>query len=94
MSISYKSTAALTTGSWQHLAVTVDQTNGKIAFFLNNKIVGTQKASNIKLLENSEDILIGRNTNSEFFNGMMDDVRLYSRVLSASELAGIFNYKS
>ena len=84
----------MTTGSWQHLAVTVDQTNGKIAFFLNNKIVGTQKASNIKLLENSEDILIGRNTNSEFFNGMMDDVRLYSRVLSASELAGIFNYKS
>ena len=84
----------MTTGSWQHLAVTVDQTNGKIAFFLNNKIVGTQKAFNIKLLENSEDILIGRNTNSEFFNGMMDDVRLYSRVLSASELAGIFNYKS
>lgn len=94
MSISYKSSTALTTGSWQHLAVTIDQTNGKIAFFLNNKIVGTQKASNIRLLENSEDILIGRNTNSEFFNGMMDDVRLYSRVLSASELAGIFNYKS
>lgn len=94
MSVSYKSTTSLATGSWQHLAVTIDQTNGSVTFFLNNNMVGTHKASNISILQNSEDILVGRNANSEFFNGMMDDVRVYSRVLSASELGSVFNHKN
>ena len=93
MSGSYKSTTSLAAGSWQHLAVTVDQTKGTVSFFLNNTLVGTQNAS-ISILQNSQNILIGRNSDSEFFNGMMDDVRVYSRVLSAEELGGLFHYKN
>jgi alpha-tubulin suppressor-like RCC1 family protein/plastocyanin len=93
MSVSYKSTTSLAEGSWQHLAVTVDQTKGTVSFFLNNTLVGTQNAS-ISILQNSQNILIGRNSDSDFFNGMMDDVRVYSRVLSADELGGLFNYKN
>ena len=93
MSVSYKSTTSLATGSWQHLAVTVDQTKGTVSFFMNNRLVGTQTAS-ISMLQNSHNILVGRNTDSEFFNGMMDDVRVYSRVLSADELGSLFNYKN
>ena len=94
MSVSYKSTTALATSRWQHLAVTVDQTNERVTFFLDNKPVGIHRASTLNLLENSENITIGRNSASEYFNGMMDDVRVYSRVLSAEELSNIFNYKN
>lgn len=94
MSVSYKSSTALATSRWQHLAVTVDQTNERVTFFLDNKPVGIHKASKLNLLENSENITIGRNSASEYFNGMMDDVRIYSRVLSAEELSNIFNYKN
>lgn len=69
---------------WTHLAVTFNGTT--LRLFVNGTQVATQAASG-SVQTNSEELRIGGNTYAgQFFQGQIDDLRIYGRALSAAEI--------
>jgi hypothetical protein len=79
-----RGTVQLATGVWAHLAATFDGANLRI--FIN----GTQASSHAlagSLLGSSGALRIGGNGIwGEYFSGLIDEVRVYKRVLTAAEI--------
>jgi chitodextrinase len=70
---------------WTHLAATYD---GKMSrFYLNGQLVAYASASGSILTSNGSLDIGGNNVWNEWFNGVIDDVRVYNRALSASEVS-------
>jgi hypothetical protein len=85
--ISTSGTQNISTGQWMHLAVTRDGNNGAVRLYVNGTLDGSGTAGTAVLNANPN-IHIGGNTlDGRYFNGAIDDVRFYSRVLSQAEIA-------
>jgi streptogramin lyase len=78
-----------TLGTWYHVAATFDGTSRKIyvngnlittGAFLNNPGSGTHNVTNIS------NVTIGKTYNDEYFNGGIDDVRIWNIARSATEI--------
>ncbi len=77
-------TGAVPLNTWTHLASTYDGTT--LRLYVNGVQVGT-KAISGSLLNTPNPLTIGGNAVwSEFFSGQIDEVRLYNRALSATEI--------
>jgi hypothetical protein len=84
--------------AWQHLVATCDcaHTNGGLNFYLDGQLVGTT-ASPSMLLSNSHDVTLGSRESNNIsgytlpFYGAEDDVRIYNRALSASDVQELYN---
>jgi hypothetical protein len=86
------STVAFTTGTWQHAAITLDAFSGQVKFYKNGTLVETISATGAaNAALDSDDVTIGSwlDQAQSFFAGTIDDLRIYNRVLSASEIAEI-----
>jgi hypothetical protein len=80
-----RGTASLATNAWTHLAATYDGTT--LRFFINGAQVST-KAGAGRLVAATGPLRLGGNSVwGEWFSGRLDDVRVYDRVLSASQIA-------
>ncbi len=82
-------------GEWDHLAGTY--ADGMMEFYVNGESVG-KTASQI-VLNASQEFLIGAGANETanhnyFFRGMIDEVRLYDRVLDEDEIAAVMESES
>ena len=77
----------ISTGTWYHVASTWDGTTRKL--FVN----GVLKRSDTPGANNATaaNFHIGKTCCSEFFNGLIDDVAIYTRALSAGEVAELAN---
>jgi len=84
--------SALPTGGWQHVAVTLSGTTGKL--YVNNALVRTNASMtlNPSSLGSTNQNYIGKSQfgSDPLFDGKIDDFRIYNRVLSASELSQIY----
>lgn len=89
----YSSTSSLDSNVWTHVAVVIDKNNDKIQFYRNNNLEGDFTVSGLHILDNSSNILIGKNNNNEYFNGYLDDIRVYERPISASEVLELYKVK-
>jgi hypothetical protein len=80
--------AVLTTAAWQHLALTYDQTTHTLAIYRNGSAT-TSTAPSGALNTNTTDIWLGGNpgVGGRYFSGKIDDVRIYSRALTGSEVS-------
>ncbi|MFC5468014.1 DUF5695 domain-containing protein [Cohnella suwonensis] len=86
------STTAFPTGVWKHVAVTISGSTGRLY------VDGVQVATNASMtlnpssLGNTTQNWIGRSQYSgdPYFNGSVDDFRMYSRALSASEITALY----
>ncbi len=77
-------TAAVPTNTWTHLATTYD--GAALRFFVNGVQVSTKTAVPA-ITPGSGPLRIGGNAIwGEYFRGQIDDVRLYNRALSATEI--------
>ncbi len=77
-------TSALPLGTWSHLAATYDGTN--LRLYLNGTLVTTKTTSGA-MPNTSSPLRIGGNAIwGEYFSGLIDEVRVYNRALSASEI--------
>ncbi|MEM5797227.1 MAG: LamG domain-containing protein [Candidatus Aenigmatarchaeota archaeon] len=75
-------------GGWSHVAATFDGTTRRI--YLN----GTQIASDTPTghnVPNANNFRIGSTNLGEYFNGTIDDVRIYDRALTADEIKSLAN---
>jgi hypothetical protein len=79
-------------GTWFHVAAV--KSNHEIAIYVN----GVQEASmplSSFLDTNSTDLFIGANAaEGSHFNGLLDEVQIFNRALSASEIQAIYNARS
>jgi hypothetical protein len=84
-SVTATSTTALITGTFYHLACTWDGTNLKL--YVNGSLNRTV-AQTLTPAANTSPFYIGQfGASSDFTSGAIDDVRLYNRALSASEVS-------
>jgi hypothetical protein len=84
-------------GDWQHLVATYDGNFGVMTFYVNGQPVATNAAAPSTLLgENYHDVTIGcrESSSSSGFNlpfaGLIDDVRIYNRTLSANDAQTLY----
>jgi hypothetical protein len=84
-----RGTAKLILNTWTHIATTYDGVTQR--FYVNGVLVGSnnpaQGSTNVITQANGA-LRIGGNASStgEFFNGMIDEVRVYNRALSSAEI--------
>ncbi len=76
----------LSTKAWTHIAVTSD--GSKMRFYVNGTLVDTRSGYN-EVAGGSTDLQIGGDTsifNPTYFDGKIDEVRIYGRALSEAEI--------
>jgi hypothetical protein len=73
---------------WYHVAATYD--GGAMRLFLNGTEVGVAAKSGVIDTGSTVPVNLGRNPDgSNYMHGALDDLRIFSRALSAQEIAGI-----
>ncbi len=80
--------AGLTTGNWYHLTGSFDETLGEAKMYLNGALLHTETTTATPPAC-TDDIMIGTTVFNEFWSGLLDDVRIYNRVLGESEVADL-----
>ncbi len=90
-SASLNSQAIAATDTWTHLAVTIDRMAGVMAMYVNGVLQGTISIAGIGNISSSAATRIGASSSgASLAKGLVDDVGMYRRVLSATEVANIF----
>jgi Concanavalin A-like lectin/glucanases superfamily/PA14 domain len=74
----------LTTSVWAHLAATYDGTN--LRLYVNGSLVGTRAASGAMVNSANPLRIGGSSVLGRWFRGRIDEVRVYNRALSATEI--------
>lgn len=86
--------------AWSHVAATFSHSEGVMRLYLNGEQVAEQATPAARAMDSStEDLLIGKNNQAtvlaeafrhNMFDGLMDDVRIYSRALSVVQIAAAY----
>ena len=93
----FLTSTSLADNNWHHFASTYDLDNQKLNIFLDGVFVGQGGAS--FPLNSSSTFMMGSQIGTSDmgpagFSGMIDDVRIYSRSLSSSEIMTLYNTES
>lgn len=75
---------ALSAGVWYHAAVVY--TGSTALIYVNGSLVSSVPKTGV-MLKNTSPLYVGARKNAEFVRGALDDVRIYRRALSASEIS-------
>ena len=77
-------------GKWMHVCVTVTSVGGSVVEYVNGASVLSATAASDLV---ASYLTLGYANGAAAFNGMMDDVRLYNRVLTAFEIGMLTNFR-
>ena len=82
----------MATGTWYQVAGTYDGTTIKT---YENGVLDRQLAASGNMDTVTYPLTLGRSADTAvaYWNGLIDDARVYNRVLSAAEIAALFNGK-
>ncbi len=82
-----QSTTAPQQGRWYHLAGTWDNNSQRMLFYVNGVLERNILRTGANIVSSASVLNIGRRSlsNDRYFNGLIDEVAIYNRVLSASE---------
>jgi type II secretory pathway pseudopilin PulG len=88
--VSVDSNTKVNDGNWHHIVVTRNEADIRIYV---DGVLDRTASSYTGSVENTSNLFLGRYspTAIRFFNGSIDDVRIYNRALSASEISQIYN---
>jgi hypothetical protein len=88
-------------GQWQHIAVTADTATGQVALYLNGKLIPIVTVGSIGgQFANVSHLFIGQRQGLDtpegaqgalHYKGLIDEVELYNRALSSSEIQAIYH---
>lgn len=89
-------TTTLTTGTWYLMVATYDASSKKQTVYLGNGSTVSSECSRtltgtLNSVIDTKNVWIGKDYNNAVFNGLIDDVRVYNRVLSSSEISSLYN---
>ncbi len=80
-------------GNWQHVALTYDKIAGIAKLYYNGTIVATQTMGSFTP-QTGYNLLLGRRPSSDlpaYYYGLLDEVSVYSRALSGTEIAALYS---
>lgn len=84
---------AVTLGSWNYVVGTVDG-SGLANIYVNGTSVKSGNRQALNTTAGSDLVIGGNSWNSgNFFNGFMDDVRIYNRAITSTEVSDLYNGK-
>ena len=86
--VNVMASSALPLNTWSHLAATYDGTTMRL--YINGTEVANQAQTGV-IATSSDALMIGGNLSGENFVGTIDEVRIYSRPLTASEIQNDMN---
>ena len=91
-SVAMQPSNAISGGKWYHVALTHDGTDS-ISLLVNNSVVASGSDTSFGKYNSDGEFYIGRrsNTSKGYFNGIIDDVRVYNESLSTSEIDTIYS---
>lgn len=80
----------LTTSSWYHLVATYDKQNVK--FYING-VLDTVRSVSTSTPSNTNPVRIGANSilSNNWFDGKLDDIKIYDKALTQSEVDNLYN---
>ena len=81
----------LSSGVWTHLAFVFDHANNLLTFYANGAVLGTVTVT-AALKGTADPLIIGQQNVAGYsfpMNGLLDDLRLYNRALSSSEVSSL-----
>ncbi|HTH47995.1 MAG TPA: LamG domain-containing protein, partial [Candidatus Limnocylindria bacterium] len=89
----------IATNVWSFVAVTFNQSNGDAKLYLNGSLIGTHNFGTGIIPKTDTRLQIGQRVDyaggdaaaGSHFYGLIDEVEIFNRVLSASELLSIYN---
>lgn len=90
------STSKISENTWHHIVVTYDGAN-TIKIYLNGELCASK--TDVQKVQDNEDpttnkIMIAKGGNPKrFFSGMIDEVKIYNRVLTDAEIKASYNKK-
>lgn len=76
-------------GTWHHVAATRDNTSGAMMVYVDGVLRGSGTGPTGSRTFPASLRIGSLQTGNNFLNGTLDDVRLYDRILSATEIAGL-----
>lgn len=86
--------SATTIGEWHHVAAAFDWTSDQVGLYVDGTLVNQSSLTACNGFTSSDKLYLGANSalNSNFeFNGLIDEVHVYGRALSGSEILILFN---
>jgi hypothetical protein len=92
----WTTTASLAAGAWYHVAASVSAINQQAILYINGSSMSVTNSSvgTVTTISTSEPVRIcglgGADGGWSYHDGRVDDVRIYNRVLTAAEIAGIY----
>ena len=75
------------TNRWVHLVSVIDRTANQLRAYTDGVLLDTQPIPNVGPLTSSVNLAIGRGSSGAWFNGVIDEARVYSVPLSAPWIA-------
>ena len=82
----------LTTGIWYHLIGVYDTKNQRVLLYVNGVEVASQTDVTATPNTNAHPVTLGYNGWDRYLDGTIDDVRIYNRGLSPSEVSALYNW--
>ena len=90
-SYAYSKSAEVTNNVWNHLVVSWDTTNDLGYVYLNGSLVDSHAINDPAWIPDGQYVSFGANSDAtNAFTGSLDDVRIYNRILSASEVQRLY----
>ena len=84
-------TQAISTGAWQHVAVVMNRARTSLTYYLNGVAETiTYDATTFDTGKQSDTIGTRLAGTDNYFDGKIDDVRIYNRALSAADVAALY----
>ena len=86
---------ALNNNTWHLITAVRDVSSDKIFIYVDGQPAGSATDTTVTSLANNDNVSIGNGGASyteKDFGGIMDDVRIYNRALSSTEVQALFNY--
>ncbi len=84
-------TGSVTANTWNYVTATYDGSQLKV--YINGALSGTPVSATGTMTDNGVNLRVGRRQDTASpFSGMIDEVRVYNRSLSASEITSLYNF--
>ncbi len=83
---SYDALSTIPLGAWSHLAMTYDGVTGNVRLYANGTVIGSAARRGTLGVSTSPLRIGGNSVHPEWFDGMIDNVRVYNRALDLTEI--------
>lgn len=81
----------LSAATWYHLVFIYTASAGSVEFFVDGSSIGSDTALGTSIFNGTADFEIGAQNAAFFVDGLIDEVAVWSRVITSDEVAEIYN---